>query len=156
MTPGICRCCGCTDDMGCGATDTWVEPDLCSYCQDDIEDGIPLRPPKRTAHVGMSDPDFAAAQERIREARSPEWVALEAVARELAERRGIDGFTSEDVVDRVGREHVHPNTIGAVLGSLCAAGDLVTDPLKRSKARHRAAKGRWINRFYARAANVHR
>lgn len=34
---GVCRVCRCTDDEGCEEGCTWVEPDLCSSCEGEVE-----------------------------------------------------------------------------------------------------------------------
>lgn len=35
---GICRGCGCTDEVACPGGCIWVEPDLCSRCAITLED----------------------------------------------------------------------------------------------------------------------
>lgn len=36
--PGVCRECGCTDERACPGGCSWVEPDLCSQCAEEIEE----------------------------------------------------------------------------------------------------------------------
>lgn len=89
------------------------------------------------------DTAFTKAQRAARSAHPQEAFAIEQAAETEGRERG--SFTADDVMDRVGREFVPPNLIGSVLGSLRSAGRIrVTG---REKSRHRAAKGRWVNRF---------
>ncbi len=89
------------------------------------------------------DPAFASVQAASRRRWPEQWKTIEiemiAAASELGE------FSADDVMDRVGRRSVPPNLIGSVLGSWRAMGRLRV--VGRQKARHVAAKGRWMNRF---------
>jgi hypothetical protein len=89
------------------------------------------------------DPAFVSAQRRTR-LRFPEaWTTVEFELRNAA--RELGEFSAEDVMERVGRAAVPPNLIGAVLGSWRSRGYLRVSG--RERARHAAARGRWLNRF---------
>ena len=96
-----------------------------------------------TLDLWSQSPEFLGVQQSSRRRYPEQWRTIEsemaAAARELGE------FSAEDVMDRVGRSCVPRNLIGSVLGAWRASGRLRV--VGREKARHRAAKGRWMNRF---------
>ncbi len=96
------------------------------------------------------DPEFVGVQRGYRRQYPEQWrtveFELQLAARELVE------FTADDVMDRVGRSSVPRNLIGSVIGAWRSAGRLRV--VGREKARHRAAKGRWLNRFIMVEANA--
>ncbi|HEV2316241.1 MAG TPA: hypothetical protein VGV89_01530 [Thermoplasmata archaeon] len=90
------------------------------------------------------DPNFVAAQERMKRGIGWDWALLETTALRLGE--GGKPFCAEDVLDAAGGRELFPkNLIGCVLGNL-RNRKLVTI-LGREKSHHPAAKGRWINVF---------
>jgi hypothetical protein len=97
----------------------------------------------KTLEAFSQDPAFSQVQSTARHRWPEQWATIEFELRATARELGT--FSAEDVLDRVGRLSVPPNLIGAVLGSWRARRLLRT--VGREKSRHRAAKGRWINRF---------
>ncbi len=88
------------------------------------------------------DPEFVEVQ-RGSKAAHPTWTYI--LEQEIVEASRLGSFTADDVLDRLGRVDLPPNLIGAVLGSWRRTGRLRV--VGREPARHREAKGRWVNRF---------
>lgn len=91
-------------------------------------------------------PEFEAVRAGMERRYPAETALLLRVTLRLAAESGAAGFTSEDVLDAAGGRNLFPrNLIGAVLGTLRAHHSICV--MGREKARHPAAKGRWVNRF---------
>lgn len=90
-------------------------------------------------------PGFAVMQGRMALRRPEEWHRVRRAAILLGRGSGERGFTGEELAAYLGRETFRPNTLGAVLGNLCANG--VIKAVSRERSRHPEARGRSVYRF---------
>lgn len=102
--------------------------------------GVPI-----AATYAAQDPAFVTAAELMRQQHRATFEELLRIALEVAARRGVQGFTSEDVTSLYVSGTIPRNVPGAVMGTLIGEGRIHV--IGREKARHKAARGRWINRF---------
>jgi hypothetical protein len=98
-------------------------------------------PPHRS-----QEPAFLEAQEAMREAHEPAFLELRGIALRIAAERGSEGFTVDELMDAAGGRGRYPKNLpGVVLGNLRSKHAICV--MGREKAKHPAAKGRWVNRF---------